>query len=179
MESRNLAINARDAMPEAGETCQRRRGEGAAPGKYVEISVADTGIGMDEATRTRAFEPFFTTKPLGQGTGLGLSQAYGFVRQSNGVLRLESTPGRGTVVQLYLPRHAPVQAPQAGEHFVGAAAEAAGTGGTVLLVEDEVGVRTMASEHLRELGYAVGKPRTAPRRCAYCTIAEAPTSICW
>ena len=141
--------------------------------------MADTGIGMEQATDARLFEPFFTTKPLGQGTGLGLSQAYGFVRQSNGVLRLESTPGRGTVVQLYLPRHAPVQAPQAGEHFVGAAAEAAGTGGTVLLVEDEVGVRTMASEHLRELGYAVGKPRTAPRRCVYYTIAEAPTSICW
>ena len=162
----NLAINARDAMPEGGRltiatedvhlgAVDVAEQEGAAPGKYVEISVADTGIGMDEATRARAFEPFFTTKPLGQGTGLGLSQAYGFVRQSNGVLRLESTPGRGTVVRLYLPRHAPVQAPQAGEHLVGVPAEAAGTGVTVLLVEDEVGVRTMASEHLRELGYAV------------------------
>jgi CheY-like chemotaxis protein len=151
-EGGRLTIGTEDVHLGAVDVAEQ---EGAAPGKYVEISVADTGIGMDEATRARAFEPFFTTKPLGQGTGLGLSQAYGFVRQSNGVLRLESTPGRGTVVRLYLPRHAPVQAPQAGEHLVGAAAEAAGTGGTVLLVEDEVGVRTMASEHLRELGYAV------------------------
>ncbi len=113
----NLAINARDAMPEGGRltiaTADTHLAEadvagqeGAAPGEYVEITVADTGTGMDEVTRARAFEPFFTTKPLGQGTGLGLSQLYGFVRQSDGMVRLDSAPGQGTTMRLYLPRHA-------------------------------------------------------------------------
>jgi signal transduction histidine kinase len=78
--------------------------EGATPGDYVEIAIADTGIGMDEATRQHAFEPFFTTKPVGKGTGLGLSQLYGFIRQSGGVVRLHSVPGQGTTVRFYLPR---------------------------------------------------------------------------
>ncbi len=172
----NLAINARDAMPEGGRltlgTARKALGaadvagqDGARPGDHVEISVADTGTGMDEATRGRAFEPFFTTKPLGQGTGLGLSQPYGFVRQSDGVVRLDSAPGRGTTVRLYLPRQ---------EHARGqekpstpkAKAEEAVAGGTVLLVEDEDededGVRAMVVEHLRELGYAVLEAEDGP-----------------
>jgi signal transduction histidine kinase len=114
----NIAINARDAMPDGGILIIGSRDvrlsksdvadqEGAKPGDYVEISIADTGIGMDEATRQRAFEPFFTTKPVGKGTGLGLSQLYGFVRQSGGVVRLESSQGQGTTVRFYLPRYEP------------------------------------------------------------------------
>ena len=161
----NLAINARDAMPEGGRLVIGRQDvclsqpdvsgqEGARPGDYVEISVADTGVGMDEATQARAFEPFFTTKPFGQGTGLGLSQLYGFVRQSGGVVRLDSAPGRGTVVRLYLPRH---ERARGQEEAPAPRAEPrqANVGEAVLLVEDEDGVRAVAAEHLRELGYTV------------------------
>ena len=160
----NLAINARDAMPGGGRLTLATKDmrltsgdvagqDGAAPGDYVEIGVTDTGTGMDEATRARAFEPFFTTKPIGHGTGLGLSQLYGFVRQSGGLVRLDSAPGRGTTVRLHLPRHhggetAPDAEPEREEAV-------AGGGGTVLLVEDEDGVRAVAAERLRELGYEV------------------------
>jgi len=113
----NLAINARDAMPDGGRLTISTRHvqlseadvagqDGAMPGDYVEIAVADTGIGMTPAVLAGAFEPFFTTKPAGQGTGLGLSQLHGFVQQSGGVVRLESAPGQGTTVWIALPRHA-------------------------------------------------------------------------
>ena len=161
----NLAINARDAMPDGGTltlaTAEARLSaadvagqDGAEPGDYVELCVSDTGAGMDEATRARAFEPFFTTKPIGHGTGLGLSQVYGFVRQSGGVVRLDSAPGRGTTVRLYLPRHrkgeavAPARAP-------GQGGDGDGAGGVVVLVEDEAAVRAVAAEALRERGYTV------------------------
>ena len=114
--------------------------------------MADTGAGMTPDVMARAFEPFYTTKPIGQGTGLGLSQLYGFVRQSGGALRLDSTPGRGTTVCLWLPRHAGAPASQ---EAAGAGPEAAGAGQAVLLVEDEAAVRVPAAERLRELGYAV------------------------
>ncbi len=127
----------------------------AEPGDFVEIAVADSGTGMDEATRSRAFEPFFTTKPIGQGTGLGLSQLYGFVRQSDGVVRLDSAPGQGTTIRLYLPRHDPAQGREELPALAAAAPEGAGQGGTVPLVEDEAGVRAVAAEHLRDLGYTV------------------------
>ncbi len=169
----NLAINARDAMPEGGRLTISTSDlqllepdvagqDGARPGDYVEIAVADTGSGMDEATQARAFEPFFTTKPIGQGTGLGLSQVYGFVRQSDGIVRLDSAPGQGTVVRLYLPRH---QAPRAqqGETAPAGKPERTGAGETVLLVEDEDGVRNVAAEHLRELGYKVIEALDGPR----------------
>ena len=162
----NLAINARDAMPAGGAltitTITLRLGaaevaghEGAAPGDYVEISVADTGTGMDKVTVDRAFEPFFTTKPLGQGTGLGLSQLYGFVRQTGGLVRLESAPGQGTTVRLYLPRHADAVAREAGVQQSGAPAVAGAIGGTVLVVEDEDAVRAVVAEALREQGCRV------------------------
>jgi len=161
----NLAINARDAMPEGGRLIIGTKDvslsetdvaghEEAKHGDYVEISVADTGTGMDEATRARAFEPFFTTKPLGQGTGLGLSQLYGFVRQSDGVVHLDSAPGQGTVIRLYLPRHDPVRSHDE-EPVPKAEPREISAGGTVLLVEDEDGVRAVAAEHLREFGYTV------------------------
>ncbi len=168
----NLAINARDAMAEGGRlsittTHVHLAGadvagqDGAEPGDFVEIAVADTGTGMDEATRARAFEPFFTTKPLGQGTGLGLSQLYGFVRQSDGVVRLDSAPGQGTTVRLCLPRHE-----RAHEHEPPLAPEAkpqeAGQGETVLLVEDEASVRAIVAERLRDLGYVVLEAEDGP-----------------
>ena len=161
----NVAINARDAMPEGGELLISTAeimvrdggelgGEAAAPGNYVEIACRDTGAGMDAATKARAFEPFFTTKPFGQGTGLGLSQLYGFMRQSGGFARLESTHGTGTTVRLFLPQldATPAQADTAS----GVAEQGrAGSGEVMLLVDDEQGLRSVAAEHLRELGYAV------------------------
>ena len=170
----NLAINARDAMPGGGRLtlgiAEVRLSEadvaghdGAVPGEHVELSVADTGKGMDGATRARAFEPFFTTKPVGQGTGLGLSQLYGFVHQSGGLVRLDSAPGQGTTVRVFLPRHEPAEppgsrpAPEPAE-----AADAAGNGEAVLLVEDVDGVRVVVAEHLRDLGYRVLEAADGP-----------------
>jgi CheY-like chemotaxis protein len=131
--------------------------EGAQPGDFVEVTVTDTGTGMDDITRSRAFEPFFTTKPLGQGTGLGLSQVYGFVRQSNGAVSIDSAPGKGTLVRFTLPRH--VQADNGsdgpGPESKTAMSAAHGRGATVLLVEDEAAVRALTAEHLRALGYLV------------------------
>ena len=163
----NIAVNARDAMPDGGQLTIRITDlrltsadvvgqDEAGPGDYVEISVADTGTGMDEATRTRAFEPFFTTKPIGQGTGLGLSQVYGFVRQSGGIVRLDSGLGRGTAVRLYLPRHGAANR-MGQDDGPGAATGApqAAVGEVLLLVEDEADARTAAAEHLRDLGYRV------------------------
>jgi len=168
----NLAINARDAMPDGGQLTITSRHvrlsdadvadqEGAAPGDFVEIAVADTGTGMDGTTKARAFEPFFTTKPLGQGTGLGLSQLYGFVQQSGGVVQLDSAPNQGTTVRVFLPRHEHVQstedAPAPDEE-----PPKTGAGETVLLVEDEAEVRAAAAEYLRDLGYTVLEAADGP-----------------
>ncbi len=169
----NLAINARDAMPEGGrltisteDVCLREADvagqEGAAPGEYVEVTISDTGTGMTPDVLARAFEPFFTTKPLGQGTGLGLSQLYGFVRQSYGVVRLDSAPGRGTTVRLYLPRHGRAEDTEEVASAATADTPSAGADGTVLLVEDEAGVRELAAEALRELGYRVMEASDGP-----------------
>jgi CheY-like chemotaxis protein len=123
------------------------------PGAYVSLSVADTGTGMTADVIARAFDPFFTTKPIGEGTGLGLSMVYGFVRQSGGQARIQSRPGEGTKVTLYLPRHA------GGDKVFdpSASAEKAqrGKGETVLVVDDEPSVREIINEVLEELGYAV------------------------
>ncbi|MBM7116393.1 ATP-binding protein [Archangium primigenium] len=156
----NLCINARDAMPGGGTLTIRtgqahlderftRRHEGLAPGDYVVLSVTDTGTGIPPELRERIFEPFFTTKPIGQGTGLGLSMIYGFIKQSSGHLELESEPGRGSTFSLYLPRHR-------GEAEAAAAKEAEaarGTGETVLVVEDDPAVRMLVLDVLEELGY--------------------------
>jgi PAS domain S-box-containing protein len=168
----NLAINARDAMPDGGRlTIATRRLclsaadiaglEGAKPGEYVEIAVSDTGTGMDHTTKARAFEPFFTTKPTGEGSGLGLSQLYGFIQQSNGSVHLDSAPGQGTVVRLYLPR-LDCESEQPDLQMLDAAPTDAGRGETVLLVEDEEGVRAAAAEHLRDLGYIVLEAADGP-----------------
>jgi len=163
----NLAVNARDAMPHGGTlsiTMRNATLDGLAtmaagpvpyptdPGDYVAIDVSDTGIGMDRATLGRVFEPFFTTKEVGKGTGLGLSMVYGFAKQSGGQVQIESKPGEGTCVTLFLPRFhgvapptevtAPVVRPTHGSE-------------TILVVEDDADVRAYSTEALRELGYGV------------------------
>jgi signal transduction histidine kinase len=111
----NLAVNARDAMPDGGvlrittgnaalDAAFVRHHPGLEPGDYAVLSITDTGMGMSAETRAKAFEPFFTTKAPGQGTGLGLSQVFGFIKQSRGHVEIDSAPGNGTTVQLFLPR---------------------------------------------------------------------------
>ncbi len=157
----NLCINARDAMPGGGEltieTANVRLDEAVArdrdmkPGEYVEICVTDSGAGMPPDVISRAFEPFFTTKPIGQGTGLGLSMIYGFARQSNGQVRIHSKVDAGTSVHMFLPRHLG-EAPshQTSQHHQ---ATPSGSGETILVVDDEPGVRMLIREVLEEHGY--------------------------
>jgi PAS domain S-box-containing protein len=157
----NLTINARDAMPDGGQlTIETRVVEldsayvatrpDIEPGRYVVIAVSDTGVGMPSELLAKVFDPFFTTKPIGQGTGLGLSMVYGFVRQSGGQVRIHSQPGAGTTVSLYLRAvHAPRECDPAAAH----AAVAEGSGQTVLLVEDDSSVRLLVREVLEELSY--------------------------
>ncbi|SDB74815.1 PAS domain S-box-containing protein [Belnapia rosea] len=165
----NLCINARDAMPEGGQltigTEDLRLSaadipDGAAtPGLYVVLSVVDTGTGMPPEVIERVFEPFFTTKPVGQGTGLGLSQVWSFARQSGGLVRIESAPGRGTTVRLLLPLHADVVGRPAAEP---SEPEGVGKVGMVLLVDDEHAARGPAADRLRELGHTVLEARDGP-----------------
>jgi hypothetical protein len=159
----NLAINARDAMPDGGtltialadvELDAAPRGIEVAlrSGPHVMLAVSDTGCGMDAATRVRIFEPFFTTKEVGKGTGLGLATVYGIVQQSDGAIQVESEPGRGTTFRIYLPRVASAAAD--GDAAV-ALTRAASGGETVLVVEDEQAVRTLEVEVLARHGYHV------------------------
>src|SRR4051794_15020196 len=166
----NLAINARDAMPDGGKLVIRTTNAqidgvdadapALAPGDYICIEVTDTGTGMSPEVAARAFDPFFTTKPIGQGTGLGLSMIYGFARQSNGHVLIESKLGAGTSVKLYLPRHQG----DAGEDraTVAATDEHIATGETVLVVEDEPVVRGVISEMLHDQGYRVLEATDGP-----------------
>jgi PAS domain S-box-containing protein len=164
----NLVINARDAMPDGGhlmiETANavldhRRATPGDVPlrsvpaGEYIVLSVTDTGAGMSAATMARAFDPFFTTKPLGQGTGLGLSMIYGFVRQTEGHIHLRSDVGEGTTVTIYLPRHlGAVEAAAKNDLLVGLSLKSTAI---VLVIEDELPVRMVISDLLSDLGYTV------------------------
>jgi PAS domain S-box-containing protein len=161
----NLCINARDAMPEGGRLtigtanveldAPAARAWSMEPGRYVALRVADTGTGMPPEVVAHAFEPFYTTKPAGQGTGLGLSMAYGFARQSGGQVRIDSAPGRGTTVTVYLPRHEGRIDADAGAGVPPPVAEPeAATDETVLVVDDDATVRMLVGEVLRELGYA-------------------------
>ncbi|WP_313807133.1 GAF domain-containing protein [Sphingobium sp.] len=160
----NLAVNARDAMAEGGTliigTANVHLDDGyvarhpyVLPGDYVMIAVADTGTGMNQATLAKIFEPFFTTKEIGRGTGLGLSQVYGFVKQSGGYIEVQSQEGQGTTVQLYLPRFTGEVVAAAGERKKRTGERAKGE--TILVVEDDAGVRAYSAEILRELGYRV------------------------
>ena len=159
----NLVVNARDAMPRGGKLTIKTSLEdidavraaamsGIAPGSYAVISVEDTGEGMSAETRARAFEPFFTTKEVGKGSGLGLSQVYGFVTQSGGHVDIDSTVGAGTTIRIYLPAVTNVLA--AGEESAGGERPAA-SAGTVLVVEDDPEVLQVAVETLKALGYNV------------------------
>lgn len=160
----NLAINSRDAMPDGGkltiETANASldadyaaRNAEVAPGDYVVLSVSDTGGGMPPVVVERAFEPFFTTKETGKGSGLGLSMIYGFARQSGGHLKIYSEPGHGTTVRLYLPRAK--AAPSVAAPVPAAASEGQAGSETILVVEDDAGVRRLAVTQLRSLGYRV------------------------
>jgi CheY-like chemotaxis protein len=154
----NLVVNARDAIAEGGHIGVSTavhdlpaKGERAG-GKYVCIAVTDDGAGMDEATRAHVFEPFFTTKPVGKGTGLGLSQVYGFTRQSGGFAEIDSAPGKGTTVRLYLP-----VVEVSGEVWAAPHEDAEGLSRKlkVLLVEDDPDVAELVEAMLRELGHSV------------------------
>ncbi|MGC1981659.1 MAG: ATP-binding protein [Pseudolabrys sp.] len=159
----NLALNARDAMPTGGkltietsnaylddEYC--REHEGILPGQYILVAITDSGAGMSAETIDRAFEPFFTTKEAGKGTGLGLSQVYGFMKQSGGHVKIYSEPGEGTTIKLYLPRREGNELVISGDDDLNSER---GGGETILIVEDDDGVRQYASEILRDLNYQV------------------------
>jgi len=158
----NLAINAVDAMPNggtleirlgpaelSGEDPRLRFEADVQPGRYAEIAVADTGVGMDDRTMEHMFEPFFTTKPVGEGTGLGLSTAYGIIRQTGGYLGVQSAPGLGSVFSIFLPVTAQPVAPPSAPAFMPAVAGRE----VVLVVEDEPEVRRMAARSLQAHGY--------------------------
>ena len=155
----NLVVNARDAVSQGGairvetQACALTEGEVAETpaGTYVRLDVHDTGVGMNAETLARVFDPFFTTKDVGKGTGLGLSQVYGFARQSGGGVAIESLPGKGATVRLYLPR---TSAPALADEAVGPAAPS-GPALRVLLVEDDAQVGDMVAAILEELGHAV------------------------
>jgi PAS domain S-box-containing protein len=158
----NLCINARDAMPDGGrltiETANKWLDDRAArerelpPGQYVSLCVTDTGTGMTPDIINRAFDPFFTTKPLGQGTGLGLSMIYGFVRQSGGQVRIYSEVGQGTTMCLYLPRYSGEVADLETVPG-GAVADYGGHGEMVLVIDDEASVRMLIVDILQDAGY--------------------------
>jgi PAS domain S-box-containing protein len=160
----NLAINARDAMPEGGkltiETANSHLDEAYArmhnevqSGQYVGISVSDTGVGMSAEVAAQAFEPFFTTKEIGQGTGLGLSQVYGFIKQSGGHVKIYSEIGQGTTVKLYLPRYR--GRAEAVDERIETRDLPRGRAETVLIVEDDPDVRDYTVEMVSDLGYGV------------------------
>ncbi|MCX7635309.1 MAG: ATP-binding protein [Syntrophales bacterium] len=158
----NLYVNAGQAMPGGGElrltalnvVLDDREGmiTGVAPGRYVLISVADDGVGMDEGTMARIFAPFFTTKAMGRGTGLGLATVYGIIKGHGGIITVESAPAAGTTFRIYLP------ASEKASHPVSAADQLAPilTGSeTILLVDDEEAILAVNREMLTALGYRV------------------------
>jgi PAS domain S-box-containing protein len=181
----NLAVNARDAMPQGGTLTIETANVWQAPvdvlrdgamaaGPLVRLTVQDTGLGMDEETLSRIFEPFFTTKELGKGTGLGLSTVYGIITQSGGTIRASSDPGRGSTFTIYLPRVAPargvVQAPAA-------AASALPGSETILLVEDERVVRQFVREILAMSGYQVLEAGSGDEALRLCESYQGPIHL--
>jgi nitrogen-specific signal transduction histidine kinase/ActR/RegA family two-component response regulator len=161
----NLTINARDAMPKGGRLTITARNETAgeikarqldlAPGPYIVVDVTDTGAGMAPEVRRRAFEPFFTTKDIGKGSGLGLAQIYGFVKQSGGTATIESALGRGTTVSLYLPKAEAAVIEDEEEAPPDGAAGMPGHGKTILVVDDQPAVREAIEAPLARLGYRI------------------------
>jgi PAS domain S-box-containing protein len=180
----NLAVNARDAMPDGGtlaiETADValdeafvREHAGGASGPHVMLRVRDTGVGMDAATRARIFEPFFTTKQTGKGTGLGLATVYGIVKQHGGYVAVQSEPGRGSTFTVYLPRVEEIAEPDA----PAATASAAPGGETVLVVDDEEELRTLACEILRRHHYLVLEAATPEEALAICRRHKDPIDL--
>lgn len=179
----NLCINARDAMPDGGrltiETGNRLLDERAAaerglsPGQYISLCVSDTGMGMPPHVVARAFDPFFTTKPIGQGTGLGLSMVYGFAGQSGGAVRIDSEPGKGAMICIYLPRHIGEEVADVAPVETSATPEAS-TDLTILVVDDEPLVRMVTIEILEDLGYNVLEAEDGPKAL---TILDAHSDI--
>jgi two-component system cell cycle sensor histidine kinase/response regulator CckA len=173
----NLAVNARDAMPEGGKLIVRTANvtsadaaqlayKGMPAADYVRIDITDTGTGIPADIRDKIFEPFFSTKEVGKGTGLGLSTVYGIVKQTGGFVYVDSEEGKGTTFSIFLPRHRQEQEVHAEPQAVNGAAKEAGeqkpaarpdlTGqGTILLVEDEEGLRSLNARGLRSRGYSV------------------------
>jgi signal transduction histidine kinase len=158
----NLAINARDAMAVGGDLTVStanvtlgppERPEEPPPGDHVMVAVSDTGSGMTPDVLSKVFEPFFTTKEVGKGSGLGLSQVFGLAKQSGGGVRIETTPGQGTTVQVYLPRASEAASPIGSDPLVDQRRESRGA--LVLLVDDDAAVREVTSAMLTELGYRV------------------------
>jgi two-component system, cell cycle sensor histidine kinase and response regulator CckA len=147
----NLCVNARDAQPAGGRVTITTRNVDLADGAFVLLAVTDIGCGMDAATQARIFEPFFTTKEAGKGTGLGLSTVYGIVTQIGGRVGVRSQPGHGATFEIHFPRVAEALDPDPDE----ALAEPVGGSETILLVEDEDEVRTLAREILEPYGYRV------------------------
>jgi CheY-like chemotaxis protein len=157
----NLAVNARDAMPEGGTLTittasvemseARLRGHpDAVPGRYVMLSVSDSGVGMDDETKAKIFEPFFTTKEVGKGTGLGLATVFGIVKQSKGFIRVESAPESGSTFHIYFP-----EVSETPELPTATTSKPAHGAETVLVVEDEPAVRSIVRETLERSGYTV------------------------
>jgi nitrogen-specific signal transduction histidine kinase len=161
----NLAVNARDAMPRGGHLSIETRNaeigdahprlrDGVRPGRYVILVVSDDGVGMDSETQAHMFEPFFTTKEPGKGTGLGLAIVYGVVKQLGGWTHVDSRPGQGATFEIYLPRAEEPRVPAAVDRILDLNTVPKGTE-TILLVEDEVGIRELASDFLQGRGYVV------------------------
>lgn len=179
----NLAINARDAMPAGGTLSIVTRNalldaDGVpptevAPGEYVSIEVSDTGSGMTSEVLAHVFEPFFTTKPVGQGTGLGLSMVYGFIKQSGGHIKIYSEPGLGTTVRLYLPHARDMAAEQQARSDTEDGSIQGGSE-TILVVDDNKDVRRMVTRQLAELGYRVLEADEARKAL---TILEAEPAV--
>jgi PAS domain S-box-containing protein len=166
----NLVVNARDAMPKGGmvtvETANlditeasRKGHSGLRPGPHVLLAVCDTGVGMDANTLAHCYEPFFTTKPIGQGTGLGLSTVYGIVKQSDGVIEIQSEPGRGTAVRIHFPR---LELEEALDSTPPSVASMPSGTETILLVEDEEKVRHLVRKVIEQQGYTVLEAESGP-----------------
>ncbi|PBN45632.1 hybrid sensor histidine kinase/response regulator [Sphingobium sp. D43FB] len=178
----NLSVNARDAMPAGGEltisasraSVRGRHPAGLRVGHYVRLSVADTGVGMDEATRARAIEPFFSTKGIGKGTGLGLSMAHGLAAQLGGGLTIISAPGEGTTVELWLP-----VSPDAigSDDQIRVLPRISVARGTALLVDDEELVRMSTADMLNDLGYDVVEAKSAEEALHLIEAGVAPTIL--
>jgi CheY-like chemotaxis protein len=166
----NLAVNARDAMPDGGHLTIETANVERDAGSYVMLAITDTGVGMTAEVRAHLFEPFFTTKERGKGTGLGLSTVYGIVKQSGGDISVHAEPGKGASFKIFLPRYVVDQAEQA--HVKPTAAIAPRGTETILLVEDDPSLRALAERILRSYGYTVLVASTGQRAL---TLVEAFT----